>query len=170
MVLVVTSVAKITEKEKAEFDKLYNYVKAILGYNDDMALPKYMVMRLKGLSEGKFYANNKVKQTAQYSYRIILLTFMYCKDKINKALATKKFTNEQNKFNYIMAIVQNNINDVVIRLKDAEKSKAMAKKQIDKIEIDTIPIKQSNTDNQISITDANKNLKSKFNDLTKEMW
>lgn len=159
------SVAKVSNNEKEEFDKLYSYVKTILGYDDSMALPKYMVMRLKGLSEGKFYANNKVKQTAQYSYRVILLTFMYCKDKINKALTTKKFTNEQNKFNYIMAIIQNNINDVVIRLKKAEK----AEKKIDKIEITDYNIKVNKDKNMTGSIDKSKN-KQTFNSLTNDLW
>lgn len=158
---------QMTNNEKQEFDKLYEYVKKILGYGEDMALPKFMVMRLKGLSEGKFYCNNKVKKTAQYSYQTILLTFMYSKDKINKALQTKSFDNEQSKFNYIMAIIQNNINDVVIRLKNAKKSETVAKKQIDKIEIDITPNIQSKQNGKISVDE---NANSKFNNLTKGMW
>ena len=106
--------AKISDKEKQEFDKLYQYVKKILSYDEDMALPKFMVMRLKGLSEGKFIANKKTKTMANYDYNTIYLTFVYCKDKIQQALQTKKFTNEQNKFNYIMAIIDNNINDGIL--------------------------------------------------------
>jgi hypothetical protein len=159
--------AKMTDKDKQEFDKLYQYVKKILGYGDDMALPKFMVMRLKGLSEGKFYANHKTKSMAHYDYNTIYLTFIYCKDKIQKALQTKSFTSEQNKINYIMAIVENNINDVVIRLKNAKKSKMVAQKQIEKIEIDTTPTKQLNQNGKIS---TDENLNSKFNNLTKEMW
>ena len=159
--------AKVTDKEKQEFDKLYQYVKKILGYSDDMALPKFMVLRLKGLTEGKFMANKKTTSKASYDYYTIYLTFIYCKDKIQKALQTKKFANEQNKFNYIMAIVENNINDVVIRLKNAKKSKQVAEKQVEKIEID-IPTHMVNEETKVDTVDVN--LNSKFNDLTKEMW
>ena len=158
---------KITDKEKQDFDKLYQYVKKILGYSDDMALPKFMVLRLKGLTEGKFMANKKTTSKASYDYYTIYLTFIYCKDKIQKALQTKSFTNEQNKFNYIMAIVENNINDVVIKLKNAKKSKQIAEKQVEKIEIDITPTIQPNQNGKISIDE---NLNSKFNDLTKGMW
>jgi hypothetical protein len=156
--------AKITDNEKQEFDKLYEYVKKILGYGEDMALPKFMVMRLKGLSEGKFYCNNKVKKTAQYSYQTILLTFMYSKDKINKALQTKSFDNEQNKFNYIMAIVQNNINDVVIRLKNVKK----AEQKIQTAEIPDYDIKVDKNKNQSNQSNQPKD--TTFNSLTNNLW
>ena len=159
--------AKITDKEKQEFDKLYQYVKKLLGYDETMALPKFMVMRLKGLKDGKFIANNKTTTMANYDYNTILLTFMFCKDKIQQALQGKKFTSEQNKFNYILAIVNNNINDVVIRMKNAKKSKQIAEKQVEKIEIDITPTTRPNQNDKISIDE---NLNSKFNDLTKGMW
>lgn len=159
--------ATMTEQEKIDWDNLYQYVKKILGYDDTMALPKFVVMRLKGLSEGKYYANKKTRSMAQYDYKTIYLTFVYCKDKVVKALQTKNFKNEQNRFNYIMAIVENNINDVVIKLRNAKKSKQIAEKQVAKIEIDIIPTTQLNQNSKISIDE---NLNSKFNDLTKEMW
>ena len=159
--------AKITDKEKQEFDKLYQYVKKLLGYDESMALPKFMVMRLKGLKDGKFIANNKTTTMANYDYNTILLTFMFCKDKIQQALQSKKFTSEQNKFNYILAIVNNNINDVVIRMKNAKKSKQIAEKQVEKIEIDITPTIRPNQNDKISIDE---NLNSKFKDLTKGMW
>ena len=157
----------MTEQEKIDWDNLYQYVRKLLGYDETMALPRFMVLRLKGLKEGKFIANKKNKTTAQYDYKTIYLTFIYCKDKIHKALQTKSFTSEQNKFNYIMAIVENNINDVVIKLRNAKKSKQIAEKQVEKIEIDIIPTTQLNQNGKISIDE---NLNSKFNDLTKEMW
>lgn len=159
--------ATMTDKEKKDFETLYQYVKKILGYGDDMALSKFMVLRLKGLSEGKFHANKKVKATASYDYNTIYLTFVYCKADIQRALQTKTFQSEQNKFNYIMAIVENNINDVVMRLKNAKKSKEVAKKQIDKIEINTLPT--TNHSNKPS-NDATNKKNIKFTDLTKEMW
>lgn len=159
--------AKMTEQEIQEFDKLYQYVKKMLGYSDDMALPKFIVLRLIGLKEGKFIANKKFKAMAQYDYNTIYLTFIYCKDKIQKALQTKSFTSEQNKFNYIMAIIENNINDVVIKLRNAKKSKQIAEKQVEKIKIDIAPTAQQNQNSKMSIDDT---LNSKFNDLIKEMW
>ena len=159
--------ATMTDIEKQDFETLYKYVKKILGYDDDMALSKFMVLRLKGLSEGKFHANKKIKSTANYDYKTIYLTFVYCKMDIQKALQTKTFQNEQNKFNYIMAIVENNINDVVIKLKNAKKSKEVAQRQIDKVEIDILSTTNNSKKETVNTTNEN-NLK--FTDLTKEMW
>lgn len=152
--------AKITDKEKQDFDKLYQYVKKILGYGEDMALSKFMVMRLRGMSTGKFYANNKTKSTAAYDYNTIYLTFVYCKDKIAQALNTKKFETEQNKFNYIMAIVDNNINDVAIRLKNAKKNE----EKIQKIEVVDYEVKAKK--NSQSKTETN----NTFTSLTDGLW
>lgn len=154
---------KITDKEKQEFDKLYQYVKKILGYSDDMALPKFMVLRLKGLTEGKFMANKKTTSKASYDYYTIYLTFIYCKDKIQKALQTKKFANEQNKFNYIMAIVENNINDVVIKLKNAKK----VEEKIEKTEIVDYEIKVDKNNADIK---SHKSDNKTFDSLTDNLW
>ena len=154
---------KITDKEKQEFDKLYQYVKKILGYSDDMALPKFMVLRLKGLTEGKFMANKKTTSKANYDYYTIYLTFIYSKDKIQKALQTKHFTNEQNKFNYIMAIVENNINDVVIKLKNAKK----VEEKIEKTEIVDYEIKVDKNNSDIK---SDKSDNKTFNALTDNLW
>ena len=154
---------KITDKEKQEFDKLYQYVKKILGYSDDMALPKFMVLRLKGLTEGKFMANKKTTSKASYDYYTIYLTFIYCKDKIQKALQTKKFANEQNKFNYIMAIVENNINDVVIKLKNAKK----VEEKIKTAEIVDYEIKVDKNNSDIK---SHKSDNKTFNSLTDNLW
>ena len=156
--------AKITDKEKQEFEKLYQYVKKLLGYDEGMALPKFMVMRLKGLKDGKFIANNKTKTMANYDYNIIYLTFVYCKDKIQQALQTKRFTNEQNKFNYILAIVNNNINDVVIRLKNAKK----AEEKINKIEIEDCGIKVDKTSKGQDM--SQKSDSKTFVSLTDNLW
>ena len=66
-----------------------------------------------------------------------------------------------------MAIVENNINDVVIKLKNAKKSKEVAQRQIDKVEIDILPTTNNSKKETVDTTNTN-NLK--FTDLTKEMW
>lgn len=124
----------MTKKELEEFDTLYQYVrKEILDYDDNQSLPTSFVLRLKGLSEGKFIANKKTKSKANYSFEVILNTFIYCKRSIKRAIKNKTFINEQAKFNYIMAVVQNNINDIYNKMNEADKQK----KKVDthKIEI-----------------------------------
>ena len=52
----------MTKKEIKEWDELYQYIKKdILQYDDNKKLPKWFVLRLKGLNQGKFCANNNIK-------------------------------------------------------------------------------------------------------------
>ena len=119
---------KLTEKEKQDWDLLYAYVKSnIMGYDQNQALPSAMVLRLKGLLSGKFIENNNVEDKANYSYETILNTFKFCSPTIQNALRTKSFQNEQHKFLYITKIVEQNINDVYIRMRNIEKAKEEAK-------------------------------------------
>jgi len=118
---------KMTAKEKKDFDNLCSYVKTdIMGYGDDMKLSKYMILRLKGMSEGKYIANKNVKMQAKYSYKIILLTFKLCRKQIESYIFKNKsiFNDEKHKFNGIMVIVDGEINNTVKMLTRAAKAKA----------------------------------------------
>ena len=155
---------KMTKQEIKEWDDLYQYVRSeIFQYSTDMTLSKHMVMRLKGLREGKFYANKTQKSMGNYPYPIILLTFKLCKQRILNVLVTKNFKLEQNKINYIMAIVENNINDVVLKLKAKEKSEkktenlAMTDYEI-KIDKETQKPQSKKMDSEI------------FTSLTNDLW
>lgn len=113
----------MTSIEKTEWDELYQYVKKeILFYDDSQAMPSNFVLRLRGLTKGKYIDNKNIKDKADYSFKIILYTFQICKPSIMLALSTKTFQNEMNKFNYICKIVENSINDVYLRLDKVKKS------------------------------------------------
>ena len=71
--------------------------------------------------------NGNIESTANYSYETILNTFKFCSQEIHKALKTKSWTSEQHKFNYILKIVEGNINNVYMRMKNVEKAKEEAK-------------------------------------------
>lgn len=119
---------KMTEEEKIAWDELYTYVrKNIMGYDDNQALSSTMVLRLKGLLTNKFMENGNIASTANYSYETILNTFKYSSLDIQKALRTNNFKDESHKFNYILKIVEKNINTVYVRMKNAEKAKEEAK-------------------------------------------
>jgi len=123
--------AKMTQEEKDGFDELYQYIKKEIFEYTDQSLPKYMILRLKGLSEGKFMANNYVKPMAKYDYKQILYTFKINKMKLKEIVKSSNFKNEQHKFNTIMLIVEKDINDVVNRLKQKVKSE----EKIEKIDL-----------------------------------
>lgn len=119
---------KMTEEDKIAWDELYTYVKKnIMGYDDDQALSSAMVLRLKGLLTNKFMENNNIQSTANYSYETILNTFKYSYLDINRALRTNNFKDEKHKFNYILKIVEQNINTVYVKMKNVEKAKEEAK-------------------------------------------
>jgi hypothetical protein len=102
----------MTKSEKEQWELLYNYVKCdILNYQDKV-MPKMMILRLKGLAEGKFMANKKVQAHAKYDYSVILLTFKLCKAKLSSYLMGE-FKNEAHKINGIMLIVESEINNTV---------------------------------------------------------
>lgn len=116
-------------EDNEEWKELYKYVeKNIFGYEKPMRLSSTSIMRLKGLTKGKYFAGKKSANNADYSFKVVLATFKYCSPDINKALRTNMFKDEQHKMNYISKIIENNINNVYIRMKNAEKTKEEAKK------------------------------------------
>ena len=118
---------KMSEKEKIDWENLYNYVKKIMGYDKDQALSKNMVLRLKGLTTNKFMENKKIEDTANYSYEVILNTFKYCSPDIQRVFNSMTFVDEMHKFNVALKIVERNINTVYMKMKKVEKAKEEAK-------------------------------------------
>lgn len=117
---------KMDKKTKAEWDDLYSYIRTdilnILGYDTKKSLPKHLVLRLKGLYDGKFMANKNSKPKARYEFSEILLTFKFCKFDIHNAIRSNTFTNENHMVNYIMVIIESKINDIVDILERKRKS------------------------------------------------
>lgn len=105
-----------------EWDELYQYVKIDILQYQDKKMPKEMVLRLLGLKDGKFYANNKVKAEAVYDYKLILLTFKLMKGTILQCLNNVEIKDERHKVNLIMKIIESEINNVKDRLEAKKKS------------------------------------------------
>lgn len=115
---------RMTEQDKLDWDNLYEYVRSnVLGYDSNQSLSTKMTLRLKGLSSNKFVENNNIKDTANYSLKVVLNTFKFCMPVIKKSLHSVSFKNEEHKFNYILKIVEQNLNTVYMRMKKAEQSK-----------------------------------------------
>jgi hypothetical protein len=114
------------ESEKKEWKELCDYVKLnILEYDNNMKFPTFLAIRLKGLKEGKFICNNSTQQQASYDYKTILYTFMLCKNTIVAYLHNNqtKFQDDENyKINFIMKVIEKEINDVYLRLKNKKES------------------------------------------------
>ena len=124
---------KMTKQDKADWEELYEYVRHnVLGYDENQALSRTMVLRLKGLLNNKFIANNNIDDTANYSYRVIINTFKFCMPDIKRGLQNNRFKDEGHKFNYVLKIVESNINTVYMRMKNADK----VKKEIENTNVD----------------------------------
>lgn len=148
---------KMTEKEKQDWESLYNYVKSnIMGYDENQALSSTMVLRLKGLLTNKFIENKNIEDGANYSYETILNTFKFCSPDIQRALRTNNFNDEMHRFNFILKIVERNINDVYLRIKSVEK----AKEEVKNITVDAI--EHTGAEYQKKTTETNNKL---LNDL-----
>ena len=129
---------RLSEQEKLDWDELYQYVRVnVMGYDEKQSLSKEMALRLKGLLANKFMESNKIESTASYSYETILNTFKFCSLDIQKALRTNNFKDEMHKFNYVLKIVEKNINNVYVRMKNVEKAKEEAKNTLVNIPIHT---------------------------------
>lgn len=122
---------KMTKEEKIAWDALYTYVrKNVMGYDENQALSSTMVLRLKGLLTNKFMENKNIEATANYSYETILNAFKYSSPDIQRVLRTNNWVDEMHKFNYVLKIVEKNINTVYMRMKNAEKAKEEARKVV----------------------------------------
>ena len=107
---------EIRDKENKEWDDLYQYVKKeILGYEECQNLSPFQIRILKQLRNGEYVVRNKQMVNRGYSYKVILFTFKFKKRDILAAIQGKTFNDEKHKFNYIMVIVNNSINDIYKR-------------------------------------------------------
>jgi predicted CDP-diglyceride synthetase/phosphatidate cytidylyltransferase len=149
--------SKMTQQEKEDWDELYQYIKKDIFEYSTQSLPKYMILRLKGLTEGKFIANNNTQSMAKYEYKHILYTFKINKVKIKEIIKSPKFENEQHKFNTIMLLIEKEINDVVYRLTQ----KANSEKKIENIDLTNVIHEGAEY--------KNKSKNKKLNDLD-ELW
>lgn len=117
------------------WNELFEYVEhEILDYNDDMKLPPTFVLRLEGLSKGNFKANKLIKPMAKYQYQDILTAY-----KVAKVLAGNKndFKDDEHKFNYISAIAEKKLNDVVKARLSKQKTMEKAKEIDLSVQINT---------------------------------
>lgn len=115
---------KMTRKDANDWSKLYNYVKHdVLGYGASQCLTRKQNLRLKGLSNGKYIDNKNIKNKVNYSYEVILWTFKYSMPDIRNVLNTVQFQDEEHKFNYILKVVQSNIDTVQNKLQEINNKK-----------------------------------------------
>ncbi|NFV47171.1 hypothetical protein FDJ70_05705 [Clostridium botulinum] len=114
---------KYKENEVKWFNELYEHIKGVLTYTKEQQLPRYLITRLQDLRNGTVMqrgVGRVIKQKEGYKYDVILNTFLTYGDDIRWFLNNKIFKNEHQKINYMMAIVENNINDIYIGMQQKQ--------------------------------------------------
>lgn len=110
--------------ENQKWTELYEYIKKdILGYTKEKQLTPNMRVKLQSLRNGSFVRKGVTMNRQGYGYDVILTTFKAKKVEIENAIFGKMFEDENHKFNYIMIIVTNSINDIANRMDNARKLK-----------------------------------------------
>lgn len=143
----------MTEKELNEFNELYEYVKQnVMHYDENTALSRYMTLRLKGLSSGKYIERKDKERTANYSYKTILNTFKYCSFDIQRGVSRNHFKDDEGKFRYILAIVERNISTIHKRIVNIEKHN----NELDKMDVTPV-----NGETQEQFKEYNKKIQKK---------
>lgn len=143
------------DKSKVYFDKCYDLVKLLYGYDENQALTRFTVLRLRGIVNGKFAANKNTLNNANYSYDTLYYTIVACSDSIKYALKSNNFKDESHITNYVFKIIENKINDVYLRMKNAE---------VNKNTIDNIDMSATN-EKRASYNSQSKVESNKFDDL-----
>jgi len=145
---------KETIQEKIHYNnwcELYEYVKQnILGYSKDMKLSKYTILKIQGLENGQNVKNSNQKIEAYYDYKTILLTFKFKKQEIVNAMSKLEFKDEKHKINYIMKIIESNINDIYLRLiSNVKHEEKVAEMKIESLESEGADYQRKSDDVEI---------------------
>ena len=133
---------KMSEEEKEDWNNLYDYVRyEILEYKEGMKLSPHIRSKLQGLRTGDFTVKKGdiINECKGYPYKIILMTFQVMKLLILTSVRNKTFNNDNHKFNYILKIIANNINDVYRKYEEKQNEK----RNLDNIKID-VPMENEN--------------------------
>ena len=137
----ITKQKELDQIEKQKFNEVDVYIAAeILGYEIGQITPPFLKKRVKKLAES-------------YDYEVIKLCFETLKNDLHYYLNNRDFHDEQHKVNYIMVVIENNINDVYKKWK-REKTTQMKQKKMDEVscvELTNIPLNtQKQKTNDIS--------------------
>ena len=116
---------EIFSRKDAEFRAMCAWIeRELFNYNGtDQHLHTKACLRLQGLRKGQNIANNKHDKYGNYSVECVFNTFKANKLIIQNAIKGKDFADEYKKMAYICAIIEVRINEMYLRMKNAELSK-----------------------------------------------
>lgn len=146
-----TELMEYKKYEVKWFNEIYEHIKELLLYTSEQKLPKSLIIRIQDLRNGTIIERgigrvNKSKEG--YPYQIILDTFLDNGDAIRWSFANKTFETENQKINYMMAIIDSNINNNYISFKNKLETSEI--KQRDNI-IEEEKILENNIQNNLII-------------------
>lgn len=113
---------EIFSRKDAEFRAMCAWIeRELFNYNGtDQHLHTKACLRLQGLRKGQNIANNKHDKYGNYSVECVFNTFKANKLIIQNAIKGKDFADEYKKMAYICAIIEVRINEMYLRMKNAE--------------------------------------------------
>lgn len=115
--------------EVAWFNNTYEQIKELLEYTSEQKLPNSLITRIQDLRNGTITKRGEgrvVKSKDGYKYEMIFDCLLSNGDNIRWAMSNKSFKNETSKINYLMAIVESNINDSYELFNSRERNKTCA--------------------------------------------
>lgn len=127
-------IKRLSEEEKEERLKMTGYVTNLLGYktsdnNYTMKPPVSLFQRLEGLRCGEYIPTGK-DTGIEYPYDVIRFTFMAMAGNIRSALKSVDFKDESHKINYILVIIEKNINDIYMAIERNKKAKEKTESKV----------------------------------------
>lgn len=114
---------KYKNNELHWFNEVYEQLMDLLGYSSNQKLPKSLITRIQDLRNGtimKKGVGRVVKSKDGYKYEIIFDCLLSSGDNIRWCMKNKTFKNENSRINYLMAIVEANINDSYVLYNERE--------------------------------------------------
>lgn len=107
------------KSEKVLYNKTVKWIhNNLLHYDDNQVISPYLRKRIKDLA----YHNEE----QIYTYPMILYTAMTHANEINFAFQNKDFNDDKHKINYIMVVINNDINRVKQKVMDYERENVKA--------------------------------------------
>lgn len=111
------------ENKNQEFFDLCKYIeKEIFKYDENQKLKQASCLQLRGLVNGKDFGHREYNGESKYPIKSVLIAFQINKNKILNSIQGKNFTNEISQMRYICKIIENDIPNIYMRLKNAEKA------------------------------------------------
>lgn len=117
--------------EKEKFNEVYECVKDLMGYSKSQQLSPYARNKIMSIRNGSFIKQgDKMYNASGYSYEVILMSLKILSLKIQQSIYGKVFEDDNHKFNYIIAIVMNNINDIQKKVSNKTKIEKLSDRQV----------------------------------------